>query len=344
MNVLFKSDETNKLNDIVRNEISQNLFIFCNYEPTPPEITNDFGGLFLLEISNFYKLLIDSGWIIKKFIYIYSGQEQCNISSLPFTKQDINNIFLTLRDLRTGFCHNVSHNNGDDIIINKIKEWFSQHKLNATNIDYPDCVKQIDDDAKKVIIVCNQFINCIKEMSDSDKKAAIERWKSVIIEHYKKKRDIFINIVGSYYLAKNAQSYPKNIYDFKQKIVNEIILSYFTYDFEQYLYKINNLSVKEPKKLNPIIKLIYDTWNKRACDLFNTADYNLLYPKTNQDKEKLIDLFFEKALENVIKDTLINAPNCSLLPQYIFNEVFDKTVTKFEGFKFSFKRFDINLR
>ncbi len=341
MSVLFKADEATKLNDTVKNEISSNLFIFCNYEPTP-KITNDPGGLFLLEISNFYKLLVDSGWVIKKFAYIYSGKERSYASHLPFAQQDIDKIFFMLKNLRTGFFHNVSHNNGDDIIINIIKAWFSLHKSNSIAIDYTNCIKNIDDDAKIVIEICKHFIDCVKKMPNAEREAAIERWKSVIIDYYKEKRDIFINMVGSYYLFKNAQPSPKKIYDFKQRTVNEIIRSYFTYDFEQHLDRIKNLPVKDAKILTPVLRSIYDNWDNRANELFGTKDYNLFYDVKN--KKQLIDLFFENELDNVINDTLKIVPDCSLLPQYIFNEVFDNTETLFSELKTPYKRFDFSLR
>lgn len=343
MSVLLEAKEANEINDIVRNEISSNLFIFCNYEPTHSEITNDSGGLFLLKVSNFYKLIVDSGWVIKQFAYIYSGEEKkINYSSLPFAKQDIDKIRFTLNDLRTGFCHNVSRYNGDNIIIHNITEWVNQYKLKGSR-DYSKCIKRIDDDAQTIIDGCKQFIDGVKNLPDADREAAIGRWKSVIIEHYKEKHDIFINLLGNYYLVKNAKLYPKDIYYFK-RTVNEIILSYFTYDLKQYQQaiqeKIEILRVKDPKTIAFISKSIDEVKKQRAYGLFETEDYNSLYPKDDIGKKELIDLFFEKELEKVINDVLNNS-NCSLLPQDIFNEVFDKTETTFEAFKTPFKRFDI---
>lgn len=63
MGVLLCADEANEINKAVNDEISPNLFIFCNYEPTPSVITKDSGGLFLLELCNFYKFFKDSGWV-----------------------------------------------------------------------------------------------------------------------------------------------------------------------------------------------------------------------------------------------------------------------------------------
>lgn len=338
MSILSKADEANKINDTVRNEISQNLFIFCNYEPIPHKLTNDPGGFLLLKINNLYKLLVDSGWVIKKFAYIYSGQD--NPSNPPFDSCSINDIYATLKNLRTGFCHNVSHNNGDDIIISQIKLWFSKNRSSSSGSDYTDCVKQIDDYAKKIIDVCNQFINCVKALPDADKESIVERWKGVIIEHYKNKQDFLIRLIGNYYLVKNTQQYSKKIYN----IAKEIILSYFTYDFEQYLDRINNLPFKDNRKLSPILKSIDDAKKKRAYDLFKTEDFNLFYPKNYNDEKKLIDLFFEKELGNVINDTLKIVPDCSLLPQHILNEILDKTETIFDGFRTPCKRFDFSPR
>lgn len=340
MCILLNADEANEINDEVKTQISPNLFIFCNYSPIPSEITNDTGGLFLLKLNNFYRLLVDSGWVIKKLAYIYSGQEGCDLSALPFSKPDIDNIYNTLSDLRTVFCHNITLHNGEDSIINNVRKWFSQH-MESNIVDFHDCINQIDNDAKTIIDICSVFINGVKTLSDIEREAVIDRWKSAIIEHYKKKHDIFLNMLGKYYLVKHAQISPQNYYKFKQTTIKETLLSYFTYDIKQFRDKINNLPVKDPNKLNPVIKSINDIEQQRAHDLSGTKDINLLYPKTKEDKDNLIDLFFDKELEKVINDTLKSSRDCSLLPQHIFNEVFDKAETHFGDFNFSFKRFEI---
>ncbi|MDE6852045.1 MAG: hypothetical protein K2J67_06090 [Lachnospiraceae bacterium] len=335
MGVLLCADEANEINKAVNDEIDPNLFIFCNYEPTPSVITKDLGGLFLLEICNFYKFFKDSGWVTMKFDYIYSGKDWIDYSTLPFSQKDINNINNEIiNKLRTGFCHNISYNNGDASVINFIKEWFSKHNLS-------DSIEEIDNKAKTVIDVCKSFINCINSMPDTEREAAIGRWKEVIIEHYKNKTDIMFNIIGSYYLSKNALPFPSQ--KFRKNVINEIIISYFTYDFEQLYKKIEELPLKDPKKLNPILNLINDTKKKRAYGLFNVDDPNLLYPNTDQEKEKLINLFFEKELDNAINEVLKRKPDCSLLPQDILNEVFSAT-TVFNNLNIPCNRFDFSPR
>ncbi len=339
MSILFENDEANIINDDVKSKISPNLFVFCNYEPTP-KITDDICGLFLLKVSNFYKLLVDSGWVVKKLGYIYSGKESSNSKFLPFSNKDVENIYKIVRDLRTGFFHNISDKNGDNLVINHIKGWFDLH-TKKDGIDYKECIEAIDGDAETIIDVCKKFVECVEKMSDADREAAIERWKSVIIEHYTQKQDMFFNMLRSYYFSKHpeitSQQWNKKAEGYR------IVLSYFTYDLKQYNDKIKNIpsTLKETIKLKDNYSIESRTVGEnRAKYLFDSEDINLLYPKDDNEKKKLVDKFFENELENAINDILKIAPECSLLPQNIFNEVFDKTKTKFKFFNCDFARFD----
>lgn len=342
MNVLLQADEANKLNDAAKG-ISPNLFIFCNYEPIPPNFTEDYAGRLLLEINNFYKLFMDCGWVIRKFPYIYSGKRKTYF--VPFDSKSIYTIHSTLKDLRSGFCHNISANNGQCVTIENIKAWFRKFG-GSSPIEYESLVEEIEANAEKIIDICKQFINSVKALPPEQKNPLIERWKEVIIERYTKKREFFYYIAVSYYnCVKKTQEDSKQVF----KIAEEIIISYFNYDFEQARKHLNEILTKGAsenaiKAINNKLVSIEKCKKDRAYALFGVEDSNLLYPTTYKEKEKLINKFFETELSNTINNVLEINPQYSLWPQDIFNEILKNTESKFEDiFNSPFKRFSFDI-
>lgn len=342
--ILLTADNANSINELVEKRIDPGLFFFCNYEPIP-QITKDPVGLFLIKLNNFYKLFKDSAWLLFDLPYIYTGNKRVDHSTLPFPQKAINSIFRETNDLRTGFCHNISSNNGDGITIDHINQWFIHHRPKGST-DFESLIKGIDDDTNTVIKACERFINSIGDLHNPDRANAIERWKQVIIDHYADKKDIVFHMIGSYYNSLHPSQSSTKPNKFKENVVKPILISYYAYDFDQYLKKLDYIKSTVGKskgameKIDNILDSVYNEWDNRAYSIFGTADHKLFYDGSS--RERLIDHFFEKELGNAINE-VFSKERCPLLPQHIINKVFSLH-TVFDAFTTEFDRFDFSER
>lgn len=75
--LLFSPAEADRLNNRVKSEIADHLFLFINYSPNyliPPSVD----AKYRLAVENLYSIFKDTAWVILNFSEIYTGKSKKN--------------------------------------------------------------------------------------------------------------------------------------------------------------------------------------------------------------------------------------------------------------------------
>lgn len=293
--ILFANDRAEKLNEIVRTKIDSSLFLFLNYTPN---IINPYSydGKYLMGVSNLYKLIKDTGWVLEK-----SGKILGSESVVGNLKSCINTIYA----LRAVQNHNIWNDYNLPELYKAEKWWYQAGVISQRPVsedDYQKALTGLEALGSSLIKEVEDFVDNVSKLNSHKKEKAIEIWTDAIIVRYTKERNLFTHAIVLY------QKYSPATNIDKRKKVDDIIVSYFINDYYCLRYKEYNGIILYSK---PIYKKSVDTYidsklNKfkkdYGLDIVNIAD---LINDIKNDKEKYLNLFFEHILGGLIKEALV---------------------------------------
>ncbi len=126
-NILFSAEPANELENLYKSKTAEYLFLFCNYEPIG--WTNSFGFNYASALTNRYRLLRDTGDIIKDALSTYV------INYPEGTKRFWNQYFKDTEDCRSVLSHNNSQLNGDvhKKRLQNVSRWFDHKTYGETD-------------------------------------------------------------------------------------------------------------------------------------------------------------------------------------------------------------------
>ena len=227
--VLSKSDEAERINNLLRDKVASHLFIFCNYNPSPI-IVKEKEGLFLKSIQDLYIFLIDSS-IVSSLAYIAKN------NNLRLDYKNIKKIISTSDVLRSVLDHNQAKESVGDENIIKYNKWISEI-IGKPEVDDPvDYVKpyeEILNMAYKVVNIIEIFINSIGSKVDIEK--LIEDFENIIYDFYKRpiSNVVFKNQIKMVYIRKlselNNSMYNKVDKKNIDKNICRLIKNKYTYE------------------------------------------------------------------------------------------------------------------
>ena len=289
--ILFATDQTNKLNEYVKDNIDDSLFIFFHYTPDIIK-PYSYDGKYLTGVSNLYKLIKDSGWVLEK------SNEILDDSSVKELKKYIDIIHL-LREVQH---HSVRADN--KLKLQAAEKWWSnvgvksQSQRPESTEDYQKALDGLEKLGLSLMKESENFVKNVSKLNETQKKAAIKTWTEVIIQRYVTERNLFICAIDIYqkYSQKN-----------ERKKSNDIIISYFTNEYYCLISaQKNNIQLYSLPKYRKLV----DNYVEKKLKLFRD-NYNLDFEKIEDliddiknDHKKYIDIFFDNILSGLIKDAL----------------------------------------
>ena len=281
--ILFADDQAKKINEYVKQNIDDSLFLFLHYTPDTIK-PYSYDGKYFTGVSNLYKLIKVSGWVLEK------SDEILDAGSVKNLKSCINTIHL-LREVQN---HNVRADN--KMKLHEAKKWWSDAGVKSqrpeTEEDYKNALTELEKLGSSLIKESVIFVNNVSKLNSDEKETAIITWTDTVINRYIKERNLFIYAINIY------QKYSTKRDTNKWK---DIILSYYTND---YCHLISKEYAGSPLYKNPTLgknyKIMVDNYIKEKLKKFK-QDYDIefikiedLYNDINNKKNYYIDLFFKK--------------------------------------------------
>lgn len=332
--ILFSDDQAKQLNEYVRTKIDSSLFLFLNYTPDIIK-PYSYDGRYLMGVSNLYKLIKDSGWVLEKSDKILDNKE-----SVKKMKEYIK----TIHTLRTVQNHNIRN---DNVLpeLYKAEKWWSQtgvmSQMPVSEDDYKKALMGLEDLGSSLMKEAEDFVDNVSKLNIPKKEAAIKTWTDAIIDRYTKERNLFSHAIVIY----QKYSTATNIYSLKK--ADDIIVSYFINDYYclckeerlgRRLYSIEKYKNMVDNHVKKKFKENYALDFDRIEDLINDIDNN---------KEKYINLFFDKELCKLIKKAVkeIKELEIDSITNYILELTTSIELMNEEGNRFkveNVKCFDLN--
>ena len=154
-NILFSWEAACRLNDRLCDKTTPYLFLFCNYEPIG--WTNSFGFNYASALTNRYRLLKDTGDIIKDALSTYV------INYPRGTKGFWDQYFKDTEDCRSVLSHNNSQINGavHEKRLQDVSGWFDHKNYGET--DFKGLLWNMLTDAEKFQTIAKKAIDNIPE-------------------------------------------------------------------------------------------------------------------------------------------------------------------------------------
>lgn len=333
--ILFANDRAEKLNEIVRTKIDSSLFLFLNYTPDIIK-PYSYDGKYLMGVSNLYKLIKDTGWVLEK-----SGKILGSESVVRNLKSCINTIYA----LRAVQNHNIWNDYNLPELYKAEKWWYQAGVISQRPVsedDYQKALTGLEALGSSLIKEVEDFVDNVSKLNSPKKEKAIEIWTDAIIGRYTKERNLFTHAIVIY------QKYSTATNINRRKKADDIIVSYFINDYyclckeerlgrrlyslEKYKNMVDN-HVK--KKFKENYGLEFDIIEDLINDIYN-------------NKEKYIKLFFEKALGGLIKEALVQKGSLEIdtVCEYILekNETIELSTDEGKGYKVEdIKCFDLGF-
>lgn len=287
--ILFADNQASKLNEYVKENIDGSLFLFLHYTPDTIK-PYSYDGKYIMGVSNLYKLIKDSGWVLEKSDKILKD------GSVKDLKSYINTIHM-LREVQN---HNVRADNA--IRLQAAEKWWSDAGVESqrpeSEEDYQKALSGLEKLGRSLIKESENFVKNVSKLDEAERKVAINTWTEEIISRYVKERNLFQYSINIYqeYSAKH-----------ETKKWNNVIVSYFFNDY----YCLRNVE-KNGRVLYsfPKYKKMVDGYIVSKLNLFNEK-YGLDFKKIEDlindiecYQEKYINLFFEKVLSELIKEAV----------------------------------------
>ena len=291
--ILFANDQAELLNEYVKERIDGSLFLFLHYTPNIIKPCS-YDGKYLMGVSNLYKLIKDSGWVLEKSNIILDN------NSVRELKRCIDTIHL----LRTVQNHNIRADNKMKLL--EAEKWWSDAGVKSqrpeTEEDYKNVLTKLELLGSSLIKESEIFVNNVSKLNGSEKEVAITTWKEQIIDRYIKERTLFIYAINIY--QKYSTKHDKKKWE-------EIILSFFINDYYQLISKeYNGSPLYYNSSYGKKYKRLVDGYTKEKIDNLN-KEYGLdiksiesLIEDINRNHNKYINIFFEKALIKLIKEVV----------------------------------------
>lgn len=308
--ILFAEDQARKLNEYVKENIDDSLFLFLHYTPDII-IPYSYDGKYFIGVSNLYKLIKDSGWVLEKSDKILKD------GSVKALKSYINTIHL-LREVQN---HNVRADNA--IRLQSAEKWWSdagvKSKRPESEEDYQKALSGLEKLGRSLIKESESFVKNVSKLDGAERKVAINTWTEEIISRYVKERNLFQYSINIYqkYSAKHDK-----------KKWNDVIVSYFINDYYCLRKEERNgiMLYSLPKYKKMVDGYIVSKLNrfkgkygldfKRIEDIINDIEY---------DQEKYINLFFEEVLSGLIKEAVKETGTLEI--DTVCKYILEKTIT-----------------
>lgn len=308
--ILFADDQANKLNEYVKENIDGSLFLFLHYTPDTIK-PYSYDGKYIMGVSNLYKLIKDSGWVLEKNDKILKD------GSVKALKNYINTIHL-LREVQN---HNVRADNA--IRLQAAEKWWSDAGVESqrpeSEEDYQKALSELEKLGKSLIKESEYFVKNVSKLDEAKRKVAITTWTEEIISRYVKERNLFQYSINIYqkYSAKH-----------ERKKWNNVIVSYFINDY----YCLRNAEKNGILLYSlPKYKKMVDGYTGSKLNLFkvkyglNLKNIDDLIDDIECDQEKYINLFFEKVLSELIKEAVKETGTLEI--DTVCEYILDKTIT-----------------
>jgi hypothetical protein len=294
--ILFADSQAKDLNKLVEQKIDKSLFLFFHYTPDiiiPPNPD----GQYLMGVSNLYKLVKDSGWVLEKSGKICNQQTNYYSTELKKCIEDIH----LLREVQN---HNVHQNN--KIKIQQAEYWWKTAGISKnrpeTIEDYEKILAKLEKLGDSLIKECGNFIEAVSSLSPTAKATSIEKWGEIIIDRYLKEKNLFFNEIIIYM--------EFSIHKYRQKAY-EIILSFFTNDYKCLISReFNGYPLYYDDKLGKKYKKSVDDYAKEKISKINQKykfqlkDMEDLFHDIDDDPLKYINIFFEYELKDLLNEAV----------------------------------------
>lgn len=333
-------EKTGNLNERVRLNIDKQLFLFCNYASTGFVWIGD-DAKYINGVLELYNIVKDTNFVFSKIRYILCGEEHGNGSKILQERwyKELKETIILINIFRSVHAHNINRSNGfiEKKEVIEYEAWVEKvigKKIPETKEDYEVLLSAIEE----ISIICekltNSFLTYVEKASD--KEEIVSRWKKVVLETYKKKRDVFYGQLGDFYeaLCKRdsiTYSYIKDRTTLVYKL-NCWIKNYYMQPFTNEINKYNQLYIMVSKKITKSsLKEMERNIDAKKKEV--QAEKEKLYEKIREKcniniSEELsinvyADYFFECTLPQMMQDA-IQQEQCNLLPQNIFQEIIKK--------------------
>lgn len=353
--LLFSPAEADRLNNRVKSEIADHLFLFINYSPNyliPPSVD----AKYRLAVENLYSIFKDTAWVILNFSEIYTGKsKKKSIEERDFSKdvdtKTIRSIFQIISDLRT--IHGHTSATTDIMLTGRCEQWFSnflKYKKPQTIDDYEILTNELKKYADIIVTECEKFIDKVKK--SKNKAAIVGRWEDAVIKRYTLSQDMFRQAIYKYYYIQNSST---GVFDTSlvNGCVNRIITSYYYFDYQILMDKVDIPSIPIPikvflkKQAAAISKTRTNKLSEEIKDLKLTCLDELFLSNLNADNYKKIhDYFFKNDLEVLIREQLTDSDKKSLDIDDLVIAILENTKNEIvlpNEKKLSLKRFKINI-
>lgn len=174
-NPLVSSEACEGINRLVSTSVDSSLFIFMHYNPSYiPVFGQD--ARFLLEINNFYKLLVDAS-ICNQLSYIFRGDKyKAYINDIEKNKK-------LIKHFRTALAHNQAQVLNNDYSLRETKKWLIKYNI-TTALGYSLPLESLENCAYDVISIISKLINLYSSEADCEKEKIIARWQMCILKKY----------------------------------------------------------------------------------------------------------------------------------------------------------------
>lgn len=210
---LFTSPEVVKqLNDRVRDEIDERLFLTMNFK-LPLDKPLSASGKYQQYVQILYRFAIDASCVITRaYNYVrqyLSAPEQAKLGHLR--NGDVSTPIGCAQLVRTILDHNVSDQNGlfEQEQERVYRQWVADalddgKDMPETEEDYDRLCVVLEAMAELLVDALNEFITAITKLSPQDKQSIVNRWIEDTLKWYAKgdtRRDIYLGQMALLYEA-----------------------------------------------------------------------------------------------------------------------------------------------
>lgn len=316
--ILYSSEESDRINQLIQSKIASHLFLACNYAPSPYLIQSE-DAKFVVGILNLYKFAID-GSIIDKIPQIMDAAMGSTINRKAFAEK-----IKLVKALRSVYCHNESEISGNDDDIKTVNSWMQ--KTPQTINDYRMLNQQLQKLASDIVAVLDQFIKDASKTRQKD--VLIKNWEGIISNFYQRPntKNILKGQLKKFYSARKGITSMGKADDLDMV---SCVRKYYIGDLEQEqkvtkdaYERIRKLSLpdKERAKMLEKIKMVEDKLENRKKKLIvRLGDGRTTIDNIDRNDYPYLELYMKELPQRII-DFIGNTQDTNvygtLLPQDI---------------------------